>query len=97
MRKGLIGLVMLENPPSILNLGSKEVISRYEFALMIASVFYLDKQLLNPVEKVQGWIAPRPKKGGLRVDLARKLGLPIYSIIDGLKAHRENSYHPASV
>ena len=97
LAEALIDLAMLDNPPSILNLGSREVISRYEFSLMIASVFGLDKSLLNPVSKVEGWIAPRPTKGGLRVDLARKLGLPIYSILDGLKSHRENLYHPASV
>jgi dTDP-4-dehydrorhamnose reductase len=72
----------------ILNVASQEVISRYEFALMVASVFELDKKLLLPVTNkyISGWVAERPTKGGLKVNLARKMKVPIYNILDGLKA-----------
>lgn len=79
------------NFPHILHVASKEVISRYEFALMIASVFNFDKSRITPVksEKVPGWIAERPKHGGLKVKLAQKLGLPIYTIMEGLEAYKD--------
>jgi len=72
--------------PSIINIASRDIVSRYEFALMIASVFELDKTLLSPCTNAQvpTWIAERPKKSGLKIKLAEKLGLPIYKIIDGL-------------
>lgn len=78
------------NLPHTLHIASKEVVSRYEFALMIASVFGLDKTKIKPVksEKVPGWIAERPKHGGLKVKLAEKLGLPIYTIMEGLEAYK---------
>lgn len=89
LAEALIALAVLDNPPPILNLGSKDVISRYEFSLMIASIFGLDKHLLNPVSGVNGWIAERPKRGGLRVGLAQKFGIPIYTIKEGLEAYRQ--------
>lgn len=71
----------------ILNIASAEVVSRYEFALMIASVFKLDKNLLVPVtnREVPGWIAARPTRGGLKIGLAKKMRVPIYKISDGLR------------
>lgn len=87
-------LIFLANHPlkissyPILHVASKEVISRYEFALMIASYFKLDKNLINPVlnSQVPGWVAKRPTKAGLKVKLAERLGVPIYSIKQGLEA-----------
>jgi len=72
----------------ILHIASKDVISRYEFALMICSVFNLDKSLVIPVKfsEIEDWIAKRPTKGGLQTKLAKKMGVPIYSILDGLEA-----------
>lgn len=76
--------------PKILHIASKEVITRYEFALMIAFMFGLDKDRLVPVKssQVPGWVAERPKKGGLRTGLAKKLGIPIYSILEGLEEYK---------
>jgi len=71
----------------VLHLGSEEVMSRYDFALMIANVFGYNKDLLIPVKNkdITGWIAKRPKKAGLDTSLARKIGVPIYTVLDGLK------------
>ena len=38
---------------------------------------------------VTGWVARRPRKGGLKTRLAEKVGLPIYTVLDGLKAYRD--------
>lgn len=77
--------------PSIINIASEDIVSRFKFAQMIADVYGLDKGLLSPCtnEQVPGWIAERPKKGGLRVKLAKKLGIPIYTILDGIHDMRE--------
>jgi dTDP-4-dehydrorhamnose reductase len=84
----LILLAKMTNPPKLIHIASKDVISRYEFALMIASVYGLDKSKIVPVKSadVSNWIAERPKKGGLKVDFAIRLGLPIYTILEGLEA-----------
>ncbi len=73
-------------PPKVINIASEKSISRYKFAQMIAEVFGLDKKLLIPTTEIDDWVAERPKKAGLRVNLAKKLGLPIYSVLAGLKS-----------
>jgi dTDP-4-dehydrorhamnose reductase len=75
---------------TVLHVAGAEVVSRYEFALKIAEVFGLDKRLLNPVNSkiIPGWVADRPTKGGLRIQKAKKLGVPIYTIRQGLEALR---------
>jgi len=74
----------------IIHIASSDIVNRYEFALMIASVFGHDPRRIVPTTKKFG-VADRPSKGGLKVDLAKKLGLPIYSILDGLKNLHELS------
>lgn len=88
--KALLDYCQLEKMPKIIHIASKEIISRYEFAFMIADVFGLDGSKIIPCKnsEVPGWKAERPKRAGLRTDLAVSLGLPIYSIIDGLNEAR---------
>jgi dTDP-4-dehydrorhamnose reductase len=58
----------------ILNLGGGEYLSRYDFALKIAEVFELSKNLITPIiTKDLGQVAPRPLRGGLDETLAMKL------------------------
>lgn len=84
LAEGLMHVINLNVP--IIHIASTDLMSRYEFALAIADEFGLDKKLIHPVKKIDSWIAPRPTKGGLRVRLAKSLGIPLYSILDGLKA-----------
>jgi dTDP-4-dehydrorhamnose reductase len=90
LAEALIKYTEHKDKPYVLHVASKEVISRYEFALMICSVYGLDKSKIVPVrsDQVPSWIAERPKEGGLKVKLAEKLGLPIYSILEGLEASK---------
>lgn len=76
------------NPPPIVNIVGSDVISRYDFALMIASVWGCDKSLINPVRDFKGKDI-RPSKAGLKTHLAKKLKVPIYSVIDGLEEYRK--------
>jgi dTDP-4-dehydrorhamnose reductase len=82
---GILRLTGFLTPPRIIHIASEDIYSRYEFAMMIASMFGLDKSLIVPTSKPSGWIAKRPTKGGLKVKLAQKLGIPIHSVLEGLE------------
>jgi dTDP-4-dehydrorhamnose reductase len=76
-------LAKMSNPPKIVNIVGKEVLSRYEFGLAIANEFGYDVNLVIPTRFVHS-IAQRPKNAGLKTNLAEKLGIPIFSCYDGL-------------
>lgn len=87
----LLALVDMTNPPPIIHLASQGTVSRYEFARMIADAFGWDKSQIYPTKSVVGWVAKRPTlRAGLDVSLARKLGLPIYYIREGLELFRNS-------
>jgi dTDP-4-dehydrorhamnose reductase len=81
-------LCEIPNPPRVVNIAGKEILSRYEFGLAIANIFDLDKSLITPIREIPG-AAMRPLKAGLKINFAKKLGLPIYSVYDGLKAMKD--------
>ena len=86
LAEALKALTDIPSPPKVINIASEKSISRYKFAQLIAQEFELDKRLLIPTTEIDGWVAERPRKAGLRINLAKKLGLPIYSVSDGLKS-----------
>lgn len=88
LAEALIHLANMKDRPLVLNLGSKEVITRYEFAKRIAEKADLDVDSLLGCknEEILCWVAKRPTAGGLDVSLAEKLGIPIYTIDEGLEA-----------
>lgn len=87
------GLLTLAEKPEIfkkrdiLHIASKDRMSRYEFALIIAGMFGYDKELIIPVNNkdIPNWVAPRPTKGGLLTSQAVRDGIPIYTIMEGLQ------------
>ncbi len=90
LAQALIELTELEEPPEIINIAGADCISRYEFALMIASVFGYNKDLIQPTKKIEG-IAKRPRKAGLKTTKAKKLGLTIGNVIDDLTRMKEQN------
>ena len=90
---GLLELASRDPFPSkILHIASVDVVSRYEFACMIANKFELDKELIIPVMTSElGWKAHRPTMAGLKTKLAIDLGIPIYTIWEGLEALKDDS------
>ncbi|MCJ7496615.1 MAG: dTDP-4-dehydrorhamnose reductase [candidate division Zixibacteria bacterium] len=63
-----------KNISGILNIAGSEYLSRYDFALKVAKKFNFDKNLISPAltsELKQK--APRPFRGGLKIDKAKKL------------------------
>jgi dTDP-4-dehydrorhamnose reductase len=87
----LAGYNDTEKSFEVIHIGSQEVVSRYQFALMVANIFELDKTLIIPCKNddVPSWVAKRPTKGGLINTNAIKYGLPIYSIYNGLRDLKE--------
>jgi len=58
----------------IMNIAGSEYLSRYDFAQKIAEEFELDRDKIDPVKTENlKQKAPRPLKGGLRIDLAKKI------------------------
>ncbi len=75
----------------IWHFGSKEVVSRYTFALKIADTFGLSSELINAISTVDlNQAAPRPMRSGLICDkLENELQFPIMSIGDELALLKE--------
>jgi len=68
----------------LLHLAGTDMFSYYEFWLQVANILGYDNKLIIPRKhKIKDH--PRPFKGGLNVDKAKKMGVPLFSSIDGLK------------
>ena len=73
--------------PNILNISGSKIVNWYEFALACADTFRVSKHDIHPRRKElnQEGLAPRPYKAGLDVGLSKKLGLPQFSYLDGIR------------
>lgn len=73
--------------PPLLNLGGTVDLSMYEFALAIASHYGWDKTYFEPRHKEIEYEgrARRPRKAGLNTNLAKKSGIKLYSVFDGIE------------
>ncbi len=80
-----------ENLPDVklLNISGTDMLSYYHFWLQAANILGLDEKRIIPHKhKIDDY--PRPFRGGLNVKKAKKLGVPLYSAVDGLKAMKES-------
>ena len=75
----------------IFHVAGSEVIDRYNFALKIAEIFNLDKELITPITTAElKQDAPRPLNSGLIVDKAiRGLGVKLSDVEEGLKKFKK--------
>lgn len=75
----------------IYHVAGRDCVSRFEFALEIASVFDLDPGLVSPVNTAQlNQVAPRPATVNLSTAKVQKVtGLATLSVRDGLERMRE--------
>jgi|JI9StandDraft_1071089.scaffolds.fasta_scaffold74917_2 dTDP-4-dehydrorhamnose reductase len=81
---GIVSL--MPNQHGIVQIAGKEVVSRYEFGLMAADVFALNKTLLQSVSQIDFiFVAKRPKNVSLDITKALHLGYTPLSIIEELK------------
>lgn len=73
----------LADKPDVIHVAGDLTLSRFQWGQTIAESFGYDPSLIVPTSEVKG-LAPRPLRGGLKVSLAKTLGLPVYSPLDGL-------------
>jgi len=76
----------------IINVAGSEYFSRYDFAQRIALTFNLDKKRITQITaKELKRKAPRPSKGGLKIDFAKKiLSTRILGVDEGLEYMKSN-------
>jgi len=81
-----------ENNPGVnlLHVSGTDTVSYYRFWETAAQILDLDVKRII-ARKVRIEETPRPFRGGLNVNKAKKLGVPLYSYIDGLKEINENN------
>jgi dTDP-4-dehydrorhamnose reductase len=74
------------NLTGIFHVGGAEYLSRYDFALQVADKFGFDKSLISPVQTaLLAQSASRPKRGGLKIEKARKfLRTKLLNVEEGL-------------
>jgi len=84
LAEGLYKLVSLKRPPRILNIAGENRISRWTFASLIAKAFGFPKYNILMTMRTNG-TANRPKNAGMKLELAKTLNIPIYSVQDGLQ------------
>lgn len=73
----------IEKMPNLLHIAGIDTMSYYQFWVQAARVLGIDEKLILPRNhEIEDY--PRPFLGGLNVDKAKKLGMPMFSVIDGL-------------
>lgn len=87
-----IRLTLDKNKTGIFNIGGIELISRYDFAVKIAEVFDLDKNMINPILTSQlKQKAKRPLNGGLIILKAQsELNFKPHTLEENLKQTKRN-------
>jgi len=78
--------LILHDKRGIYNVAGSSLVNRYEFALKIADIFELNKGLITPVTSEElNQRAPRPKRGGLKIDKIKKeMRVKLLTIEEGL-------------
>ena len=81
------------NKWNLYHIAGSELIDRYKFALKVANVFKLDKDLIAPITTSElSQSAPRPLKSGFIIDKARAdLGIEMSNVEQGLKKVKKQS------
>lgn len=71
----------------VYNVGGRDFVDRYTFAVKFAEIFGFDKELITPVKTSElNQIAPRPLKSGLiTLKAESELGLRPYGVEDGIR------------
>ncbi len=73
-----------EYDEEIIHISGDSVFSYYRFWSIVKRVMNLPGEIISRREKLKDE-APRPFRAGLNIKLAKKLGIPIYGITDGIK------------
>ena len=71
-----------------INISGTDVFSYYNFWLILKTKLNLGGIILPRKTKLEGE-CPRPFRAGLNIHLAKKLGIPLFSMVDGIKLLKE--------
>jgi len=83
--------IVEKNKFGVYNIAGSEIIDRYSFALKVAEVFKLKKDLINPIKtEMLAQPAPRPLNSGLIIDKAKEeLGIRMSDAEGGLQKFKQ--------
>lgn len=84
LAEALQELAQRDKSPNIVNIVGDTVLSRYAFAIMIANTFNKNPALISYSTETEFGAAQRPQRAGLKTNVAKSIGLPIYSVQNGL-------------
>ena len=71
--------------PGVLNISGSQIISHYRLLTAYLRFLGMDENLVTPINKKQAGYTPRPIQTGLSMYKAVRLGLPVYSYLDGFE------------
>jgi dTDP-4-dehydrorhamnose reductase len=74
--------------PEIVNLSGTDIYSYAEFWWLVCNAFGIDSSLIESRKTELPDLSPRPFRGGLNTHLAKQLGFPLYSAVDGIEEMR---------
>ena len=88
LSEALLYIANQKQVPNVINVVGSDIVSRYTFGTMIAKTFDKDLELLQMCNETTFGKAKRPTRAGLQTTLAKSLGVPIYSLREGLELMR---------
>ena len=91
LAEALLWLVTNPIEHSVINIACENPLSRWEFAVSIAVEAGISPHKVIQSYKTEFGDAPRPVHAGLITDKAKLLGIPIYSVVDGLRLMSEEN------
>lgn len=93
LAEGIISLLRL-GKTGIYNVAGSDVLDRYSFALLIAKVFGLNRELIQPIDTPSlGQKAKRPLKAGLIIEkIEKETGVKMLGAMEGLNLVKERLY-----
>jgi dTDP-4-dehydrorhamnose reductase len=91
LAEGLMKAIEM-NLTGIVNISGSDRVNRYQLANIIAKKLGLDYGLISPTKNDWSKVK-RPKSAGFNVGKAKKLGIPIYSLEEGLEAFKKEYLH----
>lgn len=90
---GLLQIVELQHRPDIIHLAGPQRISRYDFGLLAANAFGLDRSLLKRCsQRDVSTVAKRPADVSMDISLAQSLGYAPLSVSQELNLMATNNY-----
>lgn len=88
---GLLDAVeKFDNLPEILNIAGTSILSYAEFYKLVCRVFSIDEDSFTVRKTKLKEATPRPLRAGLNIKQAEKLGIPLYSALDGIKQAKQD-------